>query len=438
MKLHQTYRYRMLFVNLPLVLMGWVVFTWLGNRFFPLPPQQITITSGPKDGAYRKYAEAYASALALRGVTVQTLESAGSVENLERLSSPGKLADAGFVQGGFALKQSTTTGAVDIQTIAQIDMEPVWLFTRLPDVNSLEQLRGKPVAIGRPGSGSYPITLDLLEQEHLGPQNLAEAPHVSIKTADDLRQAKIDAAMFVIGFDAPLLHAMSQVPGIRLVQLRRTAALSERLPYLEPYLLPAGTLNAQTGFPGEDTILLTAMTNLVVREDLHPAIKRLLAAMAADMHKGAGPMHAAGDFPHLKRVEFPSAAEARHTLAYGLPWLETVLEPRLAYWIYRCLLIGLPVLLLAVFLSRLIFVCMHWLLENRINGWYGELKFIENDLAQPNRPGGLEFARHHRQLSSIEEELKGFRAPQEFNQRLFMLQEHIAFVRNKIQESRGR
>jgi len=81
---------------------------------------------------------------------------------------------------------------------------------------------------------------------------------------------------------------------------------------------------------------------------------------------------------------------------------------------------------------------MHWLLENRINGWYGELKFIENDLAHPNSPGGLEFARHHRQLSSIEEELKGFRAPQEFNQRLFMLQEHIAFVRNKIQESRGR
>ena len=117
---------------------------------------------------------------------------------------------------------------MDIQTIAQIDMEPVWLFTRLPDVNSLEQLRGKPVAIGRPGSGSYPITLDLLEQEHLGPQNLAEAPHVSIKTADDLRQAKVDAAMFVIGFDAPLLHAMSQVPGIRLVNVAKAYGKDRR------------------------------------------------------------------------------------------------------------------------------------------------------------------------------------------------------------------
>ena len=70
----------------------------------------------------------------------------------------------------------------------------------------------------------------------------------------------------------------------------------------------------------------------------------------------------------------------------------------------------LPVALLAGWLMLLIPSLLRWSLESRITRWYGELKFIENDLLQADVPG-LDFARFLNQLNAMDKNLLDFRCP---------------------------
>jgi uncharacterized protein len=437
MSLDGMYRYRLLWVNLPVCLLALLVFWIASELLFPLPPQSVTITAGRQDGMYYQHAKAYVRVLESKGIGATVLESAGSGENLKRLRATPAQAEIGFVQGGFALSEPMAAGSANIQTVAQIDIEPVWIFSKLSEVDTLPRLQGLRVALGQSGSGSRAVASKLLEQVRLSPKDLVISETVGLETVAALREDRVDAAIFVAAPSAPVIQAMWQVPGIQLARIRHSAAFSERLPYLEPRLAPAGSLDTKARFPLQDTILLTTMASLIVREDMHPAVKRLLAIAAVELHSGSGPLHAAGDFPHLKQLEFPSAVEARRSLAYGQPWIEQTVGLQTAYWLYRLLLIGLPLGLAAWLVCRAVPVWLRWTFESYLNRWYGELKFIENDLVQPD-VGGLDVARHHRQLRNIEQSLNGFRTPSEFNKRVVTLHAHIEFVRQQIYATRGR
>ena len=63
-----------------------------------------------------------------------------------------------------------------------------------------------------------------------------------------------------------------------MANIRKSAAITERNPYLESRLLAQGTLDAR--LPPRDVTLLTTSASLVAREGLHPALKRLAIAVA--------------------------------------------------------------------------------------------------------------------------------------------------------------
>ena len=64
------------------------------------------ITSGEKGSAYYNVAKKYAATLARDGVQLIILPSAGSVENLQRLTDLVFKVDIGFVQAGLAREQN--------------------------------------------------------------------------------------------------------------------------------------------------------------------------------------------------------------------------------------------------------------------------------------------------------------------------------------------
>ncbi|HEY0200973.1 MAG TPA: TAXI family TRAP transporter solute-binding subunit, partial [Burkholderiaceae bacterium] len=72
----------------------------------PTPPKQVTLATGPAQGAYAEFGQRYQQALAAQGITVHLLESQGSQDNL-RLLREGQ-ADLGFVQGGSADPAATS------------------------------------------------------------------------------------------------------------------------------------------------------------------------------------------------------------------------------------------------------------------------------------------------------------------------------------------
>lgn len=431
------YQRKWLWIRLPMVLAAAAMATGLWLFAYPMPPARLSITTAGADGAYYLHAQHYAERFAAHGITLDIQTSAGSQENLERLRQGMNPSDLALMQGGFGYL-GTSLERRDrsrVETLVNVDVEPVWIFTRGREIDSLNQLQGLRVAIGPEGSGTRKVALKLLEQARIEPRDLALSPLTSSPAVQALRQNAVDVVFLVAAPESFAVQNMLILPGIHLANIRKSAAITERNPYLESRLLAQGTLDAR--IPPRDITLLTTTASLVAREDLHPALKRLAIAVAMDVHAGGGLFHRAGDFPSLRRIDFPTAPQAREILTHGLPWLERLLPFWWAQVVERILLIVLPVVLLALWLMRLIPSYLRWALESRVNRWYGELKFIENDLNQESL-SGLDLTRFLLRLNGIDRAMMAFATPRDLMARCYTLHQHIEFVRQRLYRMRGR
>lgn len=62
--------------------------TWFTYQFIePAPPRQLTIATGNADGAYYRFALQLREQLQVHDVTLEILETEGSVDNLQRAGS---------------------------------------------------------------------------------------------------------------------------------------------------------------------------------------------------------------------------------------------------------------------------------------------------------------------------------------------------------------
>ena len=437
MRIATLYQRHWLLVRLPIGLLAAALATWLWTTQYPMPTRQMSITTGGVDGAYQAHAKRYADRFAEHGVTLTIQTSAGSQQNLDRLRQDDAPSDLAFVQGGFGYLGSSTDYANSsrVQTLVNVDVEPLWLFTRLPQLDTLTQLQGLRVAIGPEGSGSRRVALKLLEQARIDPKDLTLSPLTGNLAAQALAQGLLDVIVLVAAPQAESVQNIIRLPGVRPVGLRMSAAITERNLYLEARLLPRSALGE--GLPAQDLTLLTTSASLVAREALHPALKRLAMAVALQSHGGSGVFHRAGEFPSLRQIDFPTVPQGRNMLANGLNTLERLLPFWWAQLAERVLLIVLPVALLALWLMFLVPYHLRWVLKSRVNRWYGELKFIENDLQQEALPG-LDLTRFLQRLNGIEKALAAFRCPNDLMPHCYTLHHHIDFVRRRLYVLRGR
>lgn len=414
---------------------------WLWMHWLPLPPTQITMSSALPEGMYHAWAQQYAREFARRGITLNVVTSDGAEQNLQRLRGAEQpAADLAFIQGGVGHPGSSADrgfGTAAVRTLANVDIEPVWIFSRHSGMDSLQQMQGQRLSIGPKGSGTRRLALAMLEQVRVAPKDFTDSGLSGMAAVEGLQQGTIDAAIMVSASGSPTIRAMLRAPGVYLVQLKRSAALTERLPYLQPRLLAQGTLDPDGKLPARDATLLTTTASLVSRADLDPALQRLATHIAQEVHSGGGMFHRPGTFPSLKRVDFPASAEARQTLLHGLPWLEAQLPFMWAQILKRVLLICLPVALLALWLARALPAWLRWMVESRLTRWYGELMYIEHELSRDGI-SGLELSSHLGRLNSIERSMGAYVTPVYLMPRWFMLRQHIEFVRMNLYRKRGR
>lgn len=431
------YQRKWLLIRLPVLVAAFAAASMLWLLAFPMPPRQISISTAGTDGAYYQHAQRYAERFAAHGITLEIRTSAGSQQNIDRLHDAARPADLAFLQAGFGYLGTSLDRRERsrVETLANVDIEPLWIFTRDRNMDALAQWRGLRVAIGPPGSGSRRVALRLLEQARVNPGDVSLSALTGLQAAQALRDGQLDGVLMVAAPQAAAVQALLAVPGIQLASLLKSVAIAERNPYLEPRLLSRGAFGLS--LPPRDTAVLTTSASLVVRQDVHPALKRLAVAVAMEVHQGSGLFHRAGDFPSLRQIDFPTAPQARDTLVHGLRPLERLLPFWWAHLLQRLLALVLPVMLLACWLMRLIPSYMRWLLESRVNRWYGELKFIENDLGR-QAVSGLDLSRFLERLNGIDQALMGFATPRELLARRHTLHQHIEFVRQRIYRMRGR
>lgn len=167
------------------------------------PPKTIRIATGEKDGAYYAFAQQYARLLASDGIVLEIVPTAGSVQNLALLRT-GAVSLA-FVQGGTAAPQDKEI----LQSLGSLFLEPIWIFTSKPaPVGRLAELKGKRVAIGAEGSGTYLLATQLLDANGVTDATATRLRQNLPETVLLLAHGQVDAAFFVASPAAPTIRKL--------------------------------------------------------------------------------------------------------------------------------------------------------------------------------------------------------------------------------------
>ena len=413
---------------------AWWIFLIVGIGFAvayqfvqPAPPKRIVITTGGEAGAYYQFAQRYATILARDGITLEVKSSAGSLENLDRLKADE--AQVGFVQGGVMPPKEDPDAEDDsgLLSLGSLFYEPVWVFYRgARDLTRLTDLRGKRIAIGQEGSGVRQLAQQLLAANEIdGGDRLV--PLAGLTAAEELQQGRIDAAFIIASESAPVVQVLLRSPGIRLMSFAQSGAYQRRFPFLTKLTFPHGVADLVRDFPPNDIKVLAPTANLIVRDDLHPALQSLLLQAASEVHGKSGFFQDQGEFPAYKDQMLPLSPDAARYFKSGPSFLQRYLPFWLAVLVDRLIVLLVPVFALLIPLLKVAPAIYNWRVRSKVFRCYGELKFLEDDLKNHFDPAKL--GEYRLRLDDLEEEAVQLHVPLGFTDLVYTLREHVNLVR---------
>lgn len=401
---------------------------WIAFQFVqPAPPKKVVMTAGAEGGAYEGYALQYRDRLAGEGIALELRRSAGSVENLKRLMDENSGVSIGFVQGGIAKAGDDE----NLMSLAGLYYEPLWVFYRgSAELDHVSRLRGRRIGIGSEGSGTRPLALQVLALAGMDAGNTVFLDLDATHAAEALALGQIDAAMMVADSSSPLVARLLHDKRVRVMSFAQAEALTRHLPFLSHVVLPEGGIDFAANLPARDLHLVAPTANLVVRDDIHPALITLLLQAATDIHGGSGLLRKAGEFPSDKGVDFAMSVDAERYLKSGPPFLQRHLPFWMAVFIDRMVVMLVPVLAVLIPVVRFTPAVYAWRIKSRIYRWYGKLKVLEIDMQSAK--GQDEVRALIERLDAIEQSVSRIPTPLAFSEYLYNLRSHIDLVRGRL------
>lgn len=453
---------------------------WLAIRLIqPAPPNTLTITAGPPGSSFWNSAQRYKTILARNGITLKVLPSAGSLENLERLSDPKASVDVGFVQSGVTLvaaaasearaasgaaasrpgeapasasaSASTSASAsasmppgasepvsgspagAPLVSLGSVSYVPLVIFYEGRERVRLSGFAGKRIAIGPEGSGTRALALALLKANGIEPGgDTTLLPLTGEAAARALTAHEIDAA-FLAGDSAqpPVMARLLRTPGVRLFSFSQAHAYARRFPYLTDVEVPMGAFDLGKNLPPAPVHTVAPTAELVARDSLHPALSDLLIEAAKEVHGRASLLQNAGEFPSPVMHDFPISDDAARYYKSGKGFLYRVLPFWLASLVDRLIVLVVPIVVVLIPGARLIPSLYAWRVKSRIYRWYGALIAIERS-ALDETASADERAASLAKLAEIEGAVNRLKMPLAYADQFYVLREHIGFVRARL------
>jgi TRAP-type uncharacterized transport system substrate-binding protein len=406
---------------------------WLAAIFVkPAPPKRLVLATGPEAAGYSEFGQRYRTILARDGITLELRATEGSVENYTLLKDPASGVDAALMQSGIG----SADDAPDLLSLGAVAYEPLWIFCRGRErLEDIGQLGGRRLAIGPPGSGTHRLALNMLEANGLTQESVAAVHATGLPAAEALLAGAVDCMIMIAPAEAGIVKALVFAPGLSLMHIARADAYVRRMQYLTKLVLPEGVLDLQNSLPARDVTLLGATTQLVARRELHPAIQSLLLQAASEVHAAGSLFSRPGEFPSARRSDLPLSDDAARYYASGKPFLQRYLPFWLANLVDRMLVAMIPIVAIVFPLVRVVPPLYRWRVRSRIYRWYGELMFIENETRTRLTAG--EVRDYHARLDAIEHTVDQLSPPLAYADQLYLLRQHIDFVRGKLTQIRS-
>ncbi len=421
-------------VGLPVVLLL-AVAVWAGVKSVRFaPPGTIRFASGPDGSSYRNQAEKYKKIIERHGVKVEILASRGALDNLQRLADPTSKVDVGFVQGGLSDGIDTSR----LASLGSVFAQPLMVYARSAEqVEMLSQLKGKRLAVGPEGSGTRVLARKLLKANDMDGPPTVLVDSGGEEAAKALMAGTIDAA-FLMGDSATpqVMRSLRAVAGIELTSFRQADGYLRKFRFLSKLTLPEGAMDLGKNFPPRTVQLVGPTVELVAHEDLHPALSDLLIRAAREIHGGPGLYRNAGEFPAPLARDFPISPDAERYYKSG----EQFLYKRLPFWlaslIDRLFVLIFPLLVVLVPATRIVPAVYRWRVRSRIYRWYGALMAIEREMLLNRTPEAREEIL--KRIDAIATSVNDLKTPLSFADQLYVLRDHVANVRRRLQtDSQG-
>lgn len=353
-----------------------------------LPARDLTILTDEVGSGFYQVAEHYRAMFDARGLNLSVRPTTGAQETLRLL---------GEGAAGIALVPGFLTTEVDPRVYSSLGAlfnEPFWVFYNKEvfggePVRYLSQLKGRRVAVGLPGSGSQALALQLLTSSGVDADNttLLELPR-RVET-EQMQSGELDAVLLLDAYQSEAVQTLLHTPSIGLADLAQANAYTARQPALKVVDVPEGVLDLEMNIPAEDVQLLASAANLVIRNDLNPTLARSLMAAAMLLHSGGDYLAPPYTYPNLTATGLPvqpDYVDYFNRLKSGDVPFTSSLPFWAAYTAERFIFFLLPLVVLLTVLVLYFPAIWRFYMQGKLLPVYTELRRIEIDLPQMDRP----------------------------------------------------
>ena len=409
----------MALIFLVLFLLLWVI--------KPAPPKRVEMAAGrPSDYTYtlaREYVEFFKK----NGIELQLVATDGTFDNLHKVRDPKSNIKIAFVQSGIP---APNEGEQPIVSLGSVDYEPIWLFywgTETDDQKfAMTHLLEEPISIGNVGSGTHLRALQLLEINGLSVlPNMQSLPEDEAIKA--LKKGDIRAMLLVEHFESPIVQDLLKQNYLVVANFVHAEAYAKQLKFIELLHVPKGAFNLGRDYPSKDIKLLSTTTNLVVDEDLHPAIQMLLMQASSNIVGKESFFSKPGEFPDIKDPSVPESDVAKRFFDKGPPILHYLLPFWLAEFIERVIILMLPFFALVYPIFKSIPGFLEKIARKRVLRFYMPLKRLEAEVV--NDPNFEHIDEQLATLEQIESELLKVKVHKKLLPDFYVLRSDIDFVR---------
>lgn len=276
-------------------------------------PQNLSIVSGGQQGLYYPTAILFANIWneEIPGLKVNVETSGGSVANARLLHD--EQADFATMQNDVAYfavngEGMFTEALPNLMGVTALYPEVVQIVARADSgIRSIEDLRGRNVSVGAPGSGTEQNARQILAAYGLSLDDLALAERLkNTEASDKLKDSHIEAAFFTYGLGAPVITDMAVTTDIVLIPIGedKATALAEQYPYYTVTEVPAGTYEGVD----EPTPTVSVLAWLIARRGLE---ERLVFEMTEALYNNLDTLHGPGAPERLKFMTLENALAGR-------------------------------------------------------------------------------------------------------------------------------
>jgi TRAP-type uncharacterized transport system substrate-binding protein len=432
MRLLLLHRRRWWLLYLPLLMGVAAAAWWSATRWKVLPPEQVFIAAGSQQGSYSRLAQRYAEKLARRGLRAELIYSDSDQAPLKTPAITRDTVMIGFARGG------DVNAGMPVQALAVVGQEPIWIFSRKAAVTSLSQASGLRVAADTASSATGTTAKLMLQSAGVRATDVSYEPLSGLNAVNALIDDKVDLIFLAAGEDSPALQLLLKQGGLHIVGAERSGSLTAQAPHLRALLLPQGAIEFRGDIPPRDLTLMALQTHLLVQQDVHPALQRLLLDVAVEIHEFPTFLQRQGEFPSFQASDFPLSPTARSYSRGECPWLETLLPYGKAQQAELLLFAIIPILVIAAFGMAWIPKLFDWRVSARLNHFYGKLKFLENEVEQVATDQPMALKGLLERLDHLESQVVDLDLPDEFSDRWYTLREHLVAARERLLTLRSR